>query len=272
MNTFERMHLTNKNEKTAKIAAKLGEYIKAFDGIANLQLTVDGKTYEVKYDSVKEDSELYKACATLKNAENIDFTMRSSAETGLLERLRDGFMSDFSSDKDICENISYKSTDCSDERPKVLLCAYGENGLCYPHDDFSEGVTAVSDIKEWFCCCPKVAISGGIEGDGLRGFFMEKLEQICKINGDMGPDYEDSISDDWDNFGEIILESGVSFTAETLPELLSVFGEINEKSKKNSLEFELEICAIPDGDGDYDFAAIKIFLENGEIKTHSVRF
>ncbi len=271
MFTAEKLTLKNKNEKTAAIAEKIGSYLKKTGQIMNLSMDADGKHYEAKGDTLSNLSSVYALCDNLKNAENIEYFMRSCDNEGLLERLNNDFLGMLDDDPEILQNVTYKSSDYDDET-MTFFCAYDKNGLRYPHEEYEEGIEAVLDIAEWYCPGPDIALAAD-EGDmELHDFFVSSLKRICTLGGCEDDELDEAVSDDWEDYGEIILEPALRFSGKDLPEIIEILKAVAKKADENEVEYSVELYAIPDGDSDYDFASVAIVLEDGEVKAKSVRF
>lgn len=271
MYTAEKLTLNNKNKKTAEIAEKIGSYLKKTGQIVNLEMKVDGKHYKAKGDTLSNLSSVYALCDDLKNAEKIEFFMRSCDNEGLIERLKSNFLGMLTDDPEILQNVTYKSSDY-DEGTMTFLCAYDENGLRYPHEEYEDTTENILDISQWYCPAPNIALASDEVNPNLHDFFVNSLKRICTLGGCENDELDEAVSDDWEEYGEIVLEPALRFSGKDLKEIVDILKAVAEKAKQNNVEYSMELYAIPDGDNDYDFASVAIISEDGKIKAKSVKF
>ena len=59
---------------------------------------------------------------------------------------------------------------------------------------------------------------------------METLTELCmKCFGLEEDEIEDKLEDDWEDFGEIILNGSLSFASESIPEIVASFNRLFEQ-------------------------------------------
>ena len=268
-NTYEELHIRNVNEKTAAICHKVGEYLNSTWGIISLALMVDGKQYESAEDSISEDSELWSACKALAGAKEIQLALRSCNGGGVNWRLEESFMKHFADDAEVKANVTYRCTEYYDTGPGVAMYRYDENGLqCMKYTDLAE---SVADIKEWYCYTPTLRIAddeqmGNAE---LHDQLIAIVKNLCELFGLDEEDMEDLLDDDWEDYGEIVFSGSIRFATENIPEIMKL---ANQLAALETAEYELEIYAVPDGEGDYDFASVAIEADGNTVKDTYCRF
>ena len=274
-NTCEKLTVNNINKKTADIAARIGEYIVGTWGINHLELTVDGKKYISKEDTVEENSEIYEVCKNLGNAEHIDMFMRSCNAGGISWRMESCFMADFKDDDDIKNNIVYKSTDYYDTDAEIIMCAYDEKGLYYPTDNCTDALDDVSDIKEWYSYTPEIRVfaEDECENEELHDLIKTSLTKLfVDICGYEEDEFEDLLDDEWEDCGEIITNGSLRFAAADIGEIKSLLSNIvSAVSEYEDAECEIKIYAVPDGENDYVFAGLAFVAEDGELSVECCR-
>ena len=70
---------------------------------------------------------------------------------------------------------------------------------------------------------------------------------------------EDRLDDDWTSYGEIVLSGSVRFATKDIPAIKELANQLAALiADSDSAEFEFEIYAVPDGEGDYDFASVAV--------------
>lgn len=81
------------------------------------------------------------------------------------------------------------------------------------------------------------------------------------------------------DFGDIIQyvaedkQQQIRFTAENVPEIVALANQLAALLEDSeTAEFEFEIYAIPDGEGDYDFASVAIEASGSAVKDTYCRF
>jgi hypothetical protein len=80
---------------------------------------------------------------------------------------------------------------------------------------------------------------------------------------------EDRLDDDWEDYGEIVLNGSIRFSTENIPEIVKL---ANQLAALEIAEFEFEIYAVPDGEGDYDFASVAIEAYGNTVNDTYCRF
>ena len=267
-NTYEELHVCNTNDKTTKICNLVGEYIIANWNVRSLRLTVDGKRHETE-NSFAENSAIYSVCKELAKAKEVQLAFRSCGALTVGWRLEESFMKHFTDDEEVKANVTYRCTEYYDTDPGVAMYRYDENGLqCMKYTDPAE---SVADIKEWYCYTPTLRIAddeqmGNAE---LHDQLIAIVKKLCDLFGLGEDDMEDRLDDDWEDYGEIILNGGIRFATENIPEIVKL---ANQLAALETAEFEFEIYAVPDGEGDYDFTSVAIEATGTKVKDSYCRF
>ena len=267
-NTYEELHIQNVNEKTAEICGLVGEYIIANWNVRLLKLIVDGKLYETE-NSFADDSELHSVCKNLAAAKEIHLVFSSCGALSVGWRMDESFMKYFTDEADVKANVTYRCTEYYDTDPGVAMYRYDENGLqCMKYADPAENV---ADIKEWYCYTPTLRIAddeqmGNAE---LHDQLIAIVKKLCEIFGLDEDDMEDRLDDDWEDYGEIVLNGSIRFATENIPEIVALAKQL---VALETAEFELEIYAVPDGEGDYNFASVAIEADGNTVKDTYCRF
>lgn len=268
VNSYEELHICNVNEKTAEICGLVGEYLIANWGINSLKLTVDGKQYESD-EAITEGSELYCVCKALASAKQVQLALRACGAFSVGWRLEDSFMKYFTDNEDIKSNATYRCTEYYDTDPGVAMYRYDEKGLqCMNYTDTAQ---SVADIKEWYCYTPTLRIAddeqmGNAE---LHDQLIAIVKKLCDLFGLDEEDMEDRLDDDWEDYGEIVLNGSIRFSTENIPEIVKL---ANQLAALEIAGFEFEIYAVPDGEGDYDFASVAIEADGNTVKDTYCRF
>ena len=267
-NSYEELYIYNVNDKTAEICGLLGEYLIANWDVRLLKLTVDDKHYETE-TTFTEGSELYSACKNLAAAKKVKLAFRSCGRLNVYWRQESSFMKHFTDDAEVKANVTYRCTEYYDTDPGVAMYRYDENGLqCMKYTDPAE---SVADIKEWYCYTPTLRIAddeqmGNAE---LHDQLIAIVKRLCDLFGLDEDDMEDRLDDDWEDYGEIVLNGSVRFSTANIPEIVVL---IKKLAALKTAEFELEIYAVPDGEGDYDFASVTIEVIDNAVKDYYCRF
>ena len=95
------------------------------------------------------------------------------------------------------------------------------------------------------------------------------IKKLCDLFGLDEEDIEDRLDDDWEDYGEIVLSGSIRFTTENIPEIVKL---ANQLATLETSEFELEIYAVPDSEGDYDFTSVAIEATGTAVKDSYCRF
>ena len=103
---------------------------------------------------------------------------------------------------------------------------------------------------------------------------METLTELCrKCFGLDEDEIEDKLEDDWEDFGEIILNGSLSFANRSIPEIVSSLNQLFEQvGQSDTAEIEFEMNAVPDGEDDYNFASVAIAYDDGAAQDRYCRF
>ena len=273
-NTYEELRIQNVNDKTAQLCGAVSEYLLKTWGINFISLTVDGSTYESTEDeSIEAGSDLYNACQSLATAKEISLKLRSCNGGGVNWRLESAFMKHFTDDAELGDNVTYRSTDYYDTDPGVEMYLYNENGL--QRMQYTGSADCVADIKEWYCYTPTLRIADEEQQDNteLHGKLMSVVTKLCSLLGLTEEDMEDRLDDDWTSYGEIVLNGSVHFATKDIPAIKELANQLATLlGGSDSAEFEFEIYAVPDGEGDYDFASVAIALDGTTVADEYCRF
>ena len=273
-NSYEEITICNVNEKTAQLCGAVSEYLLKTWGITYISLTVDDYTYESTEDeSIIEGSELYNVCQSLTFAKKISLRLRSCNGGGVNWRLESAFMKLFTDEVEIKRNVTYRSTDYYDTDSGVDMYLYNENGL--QRMRYTDSDECVMDIKEWYCYTPtfRIADEEQQENAELHANIMATVTKLCGLLGLTEEDVGDRLDDDWEDYGEIILHGSVRFATKDITAIRELANQLVVLlSDSDSAEFEFEIYAVPDGEGDYDFASIALFFEENAVCDNYCRF
>lgn len=272
--TCEQINVKNNNEQTKAVAEKIGEYMLETWGILNLKMTVDGKAFETDEESITEDSEFYEVCKNLDSAKNFEISLRSCNAGGLAWRKESAFVSMLTDDESLTKNISYKSIDYYDTDSFVDACVFDENGLKCA-SKFDDAFETVADIKEWYSYSPEIHITseGMNDNTQLHEAVLKNLTEILTSVCEYDEDELDSrLEDDWEDYGEMMIEGSLCFPSSKIKELKSCCENITrEVNKYDSAKVELSINAVPNGEDDYDFAVLSIELKDGSVQVSALR-
>ena len=273
-NTHEELHICNVNEKTTQLCGAASEYLLKTWGINFISLTVDGSTYESAEDeTIEEGSDLHSACQGLASAKEISLKLRSCNGGGVNWRLESAFMKLFTDDAELRGNVTYRSTDYYDTDSGVEMYLYNENGL--QRMQYIGSAACVADIKEWYCYTPtfRIADEEQQENAELHERIMGIVNKLCGLLGLTEDDMGDRLDDDWEDYGEIVLSGSVRFATKDIPAIKELANQlVTLLSDSDSVEFEFEIYAVPDGEGDYDFASVAFALDGVAVADRYCRF
>lgn len=271
--TCEELNINNVNEKTANLAGQVSKYLLETWGIINLELIVDGVSYNSTEERIEEDSELYSVCLKLADAKEISLSLRSNNGGGASWRIESSFMGSLTDDEAFRNNVTYKSTDYYDTDSGVEVYLYDKNGLTQP--EFDKTAEDVKDIEKWYST-PTIEITAEDEADNdeLHNKITEILANLCtEYFGIDEDETEDKIDDMWEDYGEINFFGGITFSNSDIPAIKDEFNRLVELVRtSDNTEINIEIGAVPDGENDYNFASVSFLIENGEIKTEYCRF
>ena len=273
-NTYEELHICNVNDKTAQLCGAVSEYLLKTWGINFISLTVDACTYESTEDeTIEEGSDLYNACQGLVSAKEISLKLRSCNGGGVNWRLESAFMKCFADDAELKTNVTYRSTDYYDTDPGVDMYLYNENGL--QQMQYTDPADRVADIKEWYCYTPTIRVADEEQQENaeLHANIMAVVTKLCGLFRLTEEDMEDRLDDDWEDYGEIILNGSVRFATKDIPAIKELANQVAALLvNSDSAEFEFEIYAVPDGEGDYDFASVALTLDGTTVADQYCRF
>ena len=270
VNSYEELSISNVNDKTAQLCGAVSEYLLKTWGINFISLTVDSCTYEGTEDeTIEVGSDLYNTCRNLVSAKDISLKLRSCNGGGVNWRLEFAFMKHFADDAEVKANVTYRCTEYYDTDPGVAMYRYDKNGL---HSmKYTDSAESVADIKEWYCYTPTLRIADDAQmGNAeLHEQLIAIVKKLCDLFDLDEEDIEDRLDDDWEDYGEIVLSGSIRFTTENIPEIVKL---ANQLAALETAEFEFEIYAVPDGEGDYDFASVAIEATGTAVKDSYCRF
>ena len=272
-NTCEEMHISIVDEKTAGVARLVGEYLLKTWGIVSLNLTVDGACYgEDVEERIPEGTALHTVCEKLAEAHEISLAMRSENGGGASWRMDAGFMRALTDDETVRNNVVYRSTDYYDTDPRIDLYLFDKQGLRRP--GYEQPFDAVADIRQWFCNTPTLRITcDEAEDEDLHEEILSILTELCTEH--FGLDEEETeelLEDEWED-GEISLFGSLAFAGESIPEIIGLLERLQSLVKESEIaEMELELCAVPDGEGDYDFTSVRLNIRDDAVCAGYCRF
>ncbi len=274
-NTFEQIEVKNENEKTAQLAEQIGNYICKQWDIRSLKLVSDGVVYETDELQLTPGSDIYNACGSLSSAKYFSIALRSVSGLGLEERKEYYFLSCLDDRGELSDLVTYKSTDYYDTETDVDLCVYGKGGLKAP--EYNCSAADVSDIESWYSYTPEVSfvLNSSADNEELHELIIKKLTEILgSICGCDETEIEDQITDDWVEYGEILLGGVISFPNEKIGQITELLSEVCLKlHETDDCEYEIKICAVPNGENDYDFASVCITADqSGKVTAQYCRF
>lgn len=269
-NTYEELIICNVNEKTAQLCGAVSKYLLKTRGINYISLIVDGCTYKSTEDeTIEKGGELYNACQGLATAKEISLRLRSCNGGGVNWRLESCFMKHFTDDAELKSNVTYRSTDYYDTDSGVDLYLYNENGL--QRMKYTDSADSVADIKEWYCYSPVLRLCDEEQQENTELF--EKMQAVLTQLSDLLGVDEDAIDADWADYGEIVLNSSVRFATKDISAIKELANQLVALlGDSDSADVELEIYAVPDGEGDYDFASVAIALDGTAVIDKYCRF
>lgn len=272
--TCEEIRINNTNEKTAKLAEEIGNYLIKNYGIVSLGLTVDGRAYKLENaDSIEENSEIYDICKRLSDAKEISIFQRSVNGRGVAYRLESSFMQHLTDDEELRQNVTYRSTDYYDTDDYVDMYLYNENGLQKP--EYNSDANAVKDIEKWFCYTPTAHIfaENYAEKTELHEKAITLFGQMADALGFTKEELESHIEDDWAEYGELSWYNSTVFTTENIRIITDIGNQLRKLCEPyDDIDFAFELSAVPDGENDFDFASVNISCANGEIVDRYCRF
>ena len=272
VNSCEELHIQNMNEKTAAVCASVGAYLISNWGINELKLCVDGRQYACS-EAIAEGSELAAVCKELAEAKEIRLAVRACGSCSVGWRLESSFMQYFTDDTDVKANVSYRCTEFYDTDNEIMLYRYGESGL--QRLGYTDSAAAVADIREWYCYNPVVIISNEAEAENaqLHERLMQLLGDLCKLLRSDEKDIGARIEDDWEDYGEITVYGGAIFKTENIAAITAIGNELAALANEfEDTDLSFALYAIPDGEGDYNFASVAIELNEDTVYDRYCRF
>ena len=269
--TIESLKMQNDTELTAVFAEAVRDYLKETTGIVRLSLTVDGKGFVVEdeEDGLQVGTARYDACDKLTQAKEVRFEMRSFGETSLDDRL-EGYLAILANNVELKDLVTYKCVEYSDEDERVFLCTFDENGLRFPHESFANTIDDVMDIERWYCNTPNVSISFDEDvDDDTCALLRDCFARLAALGG---RDADEAVTDDLEEYGEIAIDGSLEIDKKDIKELESVLREMRGIFLSNGdAEWEIAVYAVPDGDGDYAYAALAITADETDFSLRAAR-
>lgn len=274
---FEKLEIKNVNEKTADLAGWLGSYLNESYEIIKLTVEVDGKQYECDEEDISGDSELVECCDNLKNAKQINVTLRS-------ENTFESFLCDsecgnlFVNEKydDLKGNVTYRNITYSDTDQEIFMVLFDADGYKYVDCDSigNIDIDEVKDVAVWYSNTPIIEVSVPDELADNQEFLdtmKEKYRDLLSLTAD--EDYvDDYLEDCFDDEPNIAQPHAMRFKQEDIDKVVSVLNDIKALVESyEGVELRVEIYALPDGPDDYEFAVLEIKLENDEFIIKSAR-
>ena len=132
----------------------------------------------------------------------------------------------FTDDEEIKSNVTYRCTEYYDTDPGVVMYRYNENGL--QSIGYTDPMESIADIKEWYCYIPTLRIADEEQMDDaeLHERIMAIVTKLCELWGLDESDMEDRLDDDWEDYGEIILNGSIRFTTESISEIVAMADQL----------------------------------------------
>ena len=150
------------------------------------------------------------------------------------------------------------------------LCVFDENGLRFPREKYCDNPQLVSDITVRYCNTPDLYVNAGDQSDNSElhdhatGLMRQLLTDCC---------LDERLTDGWEEFSELMVEGNIWFKTESIPKINELLGKMTEAVRPyETVDLCINVQAIPDGENDYDFAAVKFTLEDGCVRFGCCRF
>jgi len=272
--TYQEVTLNNANEKTIVFAKQLGDSLLRTEGIIVLKLTADEEHFDCQEDQIPENSLLSSLCKKLDQYKRITLSLRTINEQYFQDRINASPLKMLSAEPGLRAFVRYRSTDYYNDDESVDLCVFDEDGLRFPHEEYCDSPELVSDITMWYCNTPDLYVSAGAQGKNkdlhtrIAGLLKQFLSDCC-----VGEDVDERLTDDWDDCGELMVEGNIWFKNESIPMMQMLLNKILEELRPyEDTELRVNIQAIPDGEGDYDFAAVRIIYKEESLSIGYCRF
>lgn len=272
--TYQEVTLNNANEKTIVFAKQLGDSLLRTEGIIVLKLTADEEHFDCQEDQIPENSLLSSLCKKLDQYKRITLSLRTINEQYFLDRINASPLKMLSAEPGLRAFVRYRSTDYYNDDESVDLCVFDEDGLRFPHEEYCDSPELVSDITMWYCNTPDLYVSAGDQGENkdlhtrIAGLLKQFLSDCC-----VGEDVDERLTDDWGDCGELMVEGNIWFKNESIPMMQMLLNKILEELRPyEDTELRVNIQAIPDGEGDYDFAAVRIIYKEESLSIGYCRF
>ena len=268
-NTFEELKIINCNEKTAGLAAAVGEYLIKTWSINDLTLNVDGAEYVYSDDAIEEGIELYSICQKLGDAKKLSLALRSCNNGGASWRKESCFMALLTDDDELKTNVTYRSIDYYDTDSFVDVYLYDKNGLTKP--EYNKTADDIADIESWYCCTPEFAFTTGeTENEEMHEKVLEAMQKFANCLIDC--DFEDMLDDCFED-GEMYVNGSFAFATKSISDIEKILSElVNDLKNYESTELEVAIDAVPYGENDYNFAVASITVADGTVSTRYCKF
>lgn len=271
-NIYEKMTIHNTNDKTAKLAKAVGEYISQVFAPDALALEVDRKKYF--YRGTPLSKKILAVCKELHTAKEITFCMDSSNYGGISWQKESGFLKILTEDPELLNTVEYRGRECCEE--SVILCRYDQRGYSDLKNEYTTDISVVKGISFWGCDLPRIHLYPEKQKDSnTYMLLLDCLKSIADLTWSESSFQEDKdafVVDDWESCGDIVYDHCMSFSNENISELINALQRLVDISIKNNINISLDVAAAPIGENDYGFAAMAISLENGKVIAEYCRF
>ena len=274
-NTYEELIISNIDMWTAEVADAVSKYLMATYGIVSISLTVDGHLIKAEdIDCVGSHEVLASACHGLVKANNIVLRLRSCNGYGAQWRLESSFLKLLNDSEQGNKNITYRSIDYYDTDSFVDMYLFDENGL--RSLQYTDAATCISDIQTWYCYSPSISIAADPENVSatLAQKLTSAMHRLCKEGfGFSDDDIAELLDDGIEEYGEMIVNGPLSFSADKLPHIAALASELKVyMDEVEDAEFEFEVYAVADGEDDYEFASVAITADEDGIHIGYCKF
>ena len=230
-------------------------------------LNVDGKTYTSNDDSLPE--KMLDICKELHTAKNITFHLRSCTNISISWKEEHSFLKHLTDDPELLDTIEYRCTEYYDQDSSVVIYRYDKRGSSNLLNEYTTDSSVIRKISSWFSYTPELSLqTDDYEDENVHCQLLKCLKEIAILancEDKIEDDIDDIITDDWEDFGELIFFHSLSFSTENIPDIVSELQKLVDIATENDVHVSLEITAVPDGENDYDFATVSITLKNGKV-------
>lgn len=267
--TYEELKINNVNKKTAQLTSEVGRYLKKTWGVNFIELTVDGCVYsECDIDEIKNNPELYDVCINLTKYADINLKLSSINAGGAAWRLESSFMQYLTNDKDLTDNVVYRSIDYYDQDCDMEMYLFDSNGLTKPV--YNRTAADVADITKWFFYNFEIRVeSEDTENETIHEYVLNAFENLAGL---AESDFVDT-ADDYADYGEMLMSGSLIFSAENIHTATEILNNLTQKMAEfENVELAIEAAGISDGENDYNFASVVITNSEDKVITEFARF